>query len=191
MDWVVGPRPGAGPLALQVVEVDPSPCVRVGRHGDHPGRAGLLHAVQEQVGEQERREMVDRKGASQPVGGDVPSVPVPADIVDQHIDPSKALNHLAGKSAHLGLRGQVSNEHLHLPAAGGTDLGRRDSVGPRSRPVIARSAPIAAKPRAVARPIPLPAPVTSTVLPAMCPGRSARSHPGSLARSQAARDTAG
>ena len=69
MDWVVGPRPGAGPLALQVVEVDPSPCVRVGRHGDHPGRAGLLHAVQEQVGEQERREMVDRKGASQPVGG--------------------------------------------------------------------------------------------------------------------------
>jgi hypothetical protein len=47
----------------------------------HPGRAGLLHAVQEQVGEQERREMVDRKGASQPVGGDVPSFQYPPTLL--------------------------------------------------------------------------------------------------------------
>jgi hypothetical protein len=55
----------------------------------------------------------------------VPDVPIAADIVDQHIDPRQALANLAGKSADLGLRGKVSNEHLHLPAADGTDLGSR------------------------------------------------------------------
>jgi hypothetical protein len=42
-------------------------------------------------------------------------------------------------------------------------------VRPRSRPVIARCAPIAARPRAVARPIPLLPPVTSTVRPVIGP----------------------
>ena len=34
--------------------------------------------------------MVDRKGAFQPVRGDVAGAPVPADIVDQHVDPRQA-----------------------------------------------------------------------------------------------------
>ena len=41
------------------------------------------------------------------------------------------------------------------------------SVRTRSRPVIATCAPILARPSAVARPMPLVAPVISTVLPAI------------------------
>ncbi len=36
-----------------------------------------LEPVEEQVSEQERREMVDGEGAPEPVSGDVPGVPVP------------------------------------------------------------------------------------------------------------------
>ena len=122
---VVGPRAGVGPFALQVVEVDPAQLVRVGGDRDHPGRGALLEPVEEQVGEQERREMVEREGALEPVSGDVPGVPVPADVVDQHIDPGKVLEHLAGQPPHLRLGGQVRDEHVHLPAAGRADLAGR------------------------------------------------------------------
>ena len=56
-------------------------------------RAGALcfKSVEEQVGEQERRQMVEGDGALQPAGGDMAGVPVPLDVVDQHLDPRKAL----------------------------------------------------------------------------------------------------
>ena len=38
--------------------------------------------------------MVDSEGALEPVSGYVPGVPVPADVVHQHIDPGKPVQHL-------------------------------------------------------------------------------------------------
>ncbi len=60
----------------------------------------------------------------------------------------------------------------HLSAARGADLAAACSARSRSRPVIATLAPIAARPDAVARPIPDVPPVIRTVLPAI--ERSAR-----------------
>jgi hypothetical protein len=86
------------------------------------GRGALLQPVEEQVGDQERREMVEGEGVLEPVSGDVPGVPVPPDVVDQHIDPGEALEYLLSQPAHLRLGGQVRDEHVHLPAAGRADL---------------------------------------------------------------------
>jgi hypothetical protein len=77
------------------------------------------------VGEQERREMVEGEGALKPVSGDVPGVPVPSDVVDQHVDPGKPLEYLVSQPPHLRLGGQVRDEHGHLPAAGCAQLGSR------------------------------------------------------------------
>ena len=90
-------------------------------------RAGALFVkpVEEQVGEQERREMVEGEGVLEPVGGDVPGVPVAADVVDQHIDPGEALEHLGSQPPHLRLGGEVRDEHVHVAAAGGADLASR------------------------------------------------------------------
>ena len=88
---VVGPCAGVGPFALEVVEVDPPHGLRVGGDRDHAGRCALLQPVEQQVGEQERREVVEGEGVLEPVGRDVPGVPVAADVVDQHVDPGQAL----------------------------------------------------------------------------------------------------
>jgi hypothetical protein len=63
------------------------------------------------------------------VGAAVPAVP---NVVDQHIDPGKALEDLVGQPPHLRLGGQVGHEHLPRPAAGGgADLVRRALGGAR------------------------------------------------------------
>jgi len=121
----VGPGSGVGPFGLQVFEVDPPQGLHVGGDRDHTGRGALLEPAEEQVGEQERREMVDSEGALEPVGGDMPGVPVPADVIDQYIDPGQALQYLAGQPPHLRLGGQVRDEHVHLAGAGGADLASR------------------------------------------------------------------
>ena len=112
--------------------------------------------------------MVEREGALEPVGSDLAGVPVPPDVVDQNIDPGTALEYLLSQPPHLRLGGQVRNEHVHLPA-GCSDLAAAPSVRARSRPVIATCAPIVARPRAVALPMPPLLPVTSTALSASGP----------------------
>jgi hypothetical protein len=52
----------------------------------------------------------------------VPGVPVPADVVDQHIDPRQGLEYLLGQPSYLCLGGQVGDEHVDLPTAGCADL---------------------------------------------------------------------
>jgi hypothetical protein len=94
-------------------------------------------------------------------------IPVPADVVDQHVDPRKLLEYLGSKPPHLRLRREVGNEHVHLLTTGCANLASRALGTLRVRPVIARCAPMVARPRAVALPIPLVAPVTSTVVPAI------------------------
>src|ERR1039458_7467551 len=98
---VVGPCAGVGPFPLEVVEVDSPDGLHVGRDRDHAGRGAPLELVEEQAGEQEGREMVEGEGALEPVSGDVPGVPVPADVVDQNIDPGQALEYLVSQQSHL------------------------------------------------------------------------------------------
>src|SRR3954449_8183570 len=78
---------------LAPVEVDPAHLVRVGGDGDHPGRPGARQPVQQQVGEQLRREVVDRERAFEAIGGDMPGVPVAAGVLYQHIDPRQGHEH--------------------------------------------------------------------------------------------------
>jgi hypothetical protein len=89
---------------------------------NHASRRALLQSVQEQAGQQERREMVEGECALEPVSGDVPGVPVAAGVIDQHIYPGQALEDLPGQPPYPGLGGQVRDEHVHLLSAGGADL---------------------------------------------------------------------
>ena len=110
---------------MKVVEVNASCGVGVGGDGDHTGLGTPLEPVQKEVGQQERRQMVDRKGAFQSVDGDVAGVPVATDVVDQHVDPRQNRKHLAGQPPHLRLRGQVRDEHLDLDPSRCADLAGR------------------------------------------------------------------
>jgi hypothetical protein len=64
--------PGVVPLALQVIEVQPALGVGAGGDGDDPGGRAGGEPVQQQAGEQEGREVVEREGVLEAVGGDVP-----------------------------------------------------------------------------------------------------------------------
>ena len=80
-----------------------------------------------------------------------------------------ALDTPCGPAPHLQLGGQVSHGHLHRSPPAALSSPAASSVLSGSRPQIARSAPILARPRVVALPILPLAPVTSTVLPAIGP----------------------
>ena len=54
-------------LVLQVVEIDLGLPVRAGSDGDDPRRRACLEPVQQQTGEQKRRQMIDGEGDLQPV----------------------------------------------------------------------------------------------------------------------------
>ena len=80
-----------------------------------------------------------------------------------------ALEHAVWTRAAPPTRRTVGHEHLHRSAAGGAEL-TGCVLGALGVPAtVARSAPILARPRVVALPIPPLAPVTSTVLPAIGP----------------------
>jgi hypothetical protein len=70
---------------LEIAEVDVSGGLSTGRHRDHPRRRALVEPVEEQLGEQERGEMVQRERQLEAVGGDVARVPVATDVVDQYV----------------------------------------------------------------------------------------------------------
>ena len=99
-------RPGVAVLALQapklIFPVAWAP-EDAGGHGHDPGRGAGGEPVQEQPGEQERGQVVDRERALQSVGGDLAGGPEPAHVVDQHTQPGVGRQHLSGQSAHLGL----------------------------------------------------------------------------------------
>ena len=80
-----------------------------------------------------------------------------------------ALEHAVWTRAAPPTRRTVGHEHLYRSAAGGAEL-TGCVLGALGVPAtVARSAPILARPRVVALPIPPLAPVTSTVLPAIGP----------------------
>jgi hypothetical protein len=55
--------------------------------------------------------VVQGEGPFEPVSGDVAGGPVPPGVVDQYLDPRKLVEHLGGQASHLGLGGQVGDEH--------------------------------------------------------------------------------
>ena len=69
--------------------------------------------------------MVEREGALETVGRDMSAVPVPADVVDQHIDAGVGLQHLTGQPPDLRLRREVCDEHIDARAGRGADLAGR------------------------------------------------------------------
>jgi hypothetical protein len=81
----VGAAPAEAPVALQVIEVDPAAPKR--RRGDvyHPAGRAVLEQLQQQVGEQERAQMVHREGGLEAVGGHAAVVQQDPGAVDQHM----------------------------------------------------------------------------------------------------------
>jgi len=141
----------------------------VGGHGDHPRRGALLQSVEEQGGEQERRQMVEGEGALQPVGGDVAGVPVPPTWLTSTSVRGRRwrASPASRRTSNWADRPAANTSTGPPPAALSSPVASLVRAG--SRPQIARSAPILARPRAAALPIPPLAPVTSTVLPAIGP----------------------
>jgi hypothetical protein len=54
--------------------------------------------------------MVDGEGALEPVGGDVPGRPVPADVVDQQMDSRKGLSYLLSQVSYFRFARRVCDE---------------------------------------------------------------------------------
>src|ERR671939_82834 len=69
--------------------------------------------------------MIEGEGALDPVSGDVPRIPVAADIVDQHINPGQAVEYVVCQPPDLRLGGQVRDKHVHLTTASCADLAGR------------------------------------------------------------------
>jgi hypothetical protein len=70
--------------------------VRAGRRCDDPGRRARLQSVEQQRGEQERRQVVDRPGQLDAVLGQLPCAVHGAGIVDEHVERRMAGQHLGG-----------------------------------------------------------------------------------------------
>ena len=80
--------------------------------------------------------MVQGEGALEPVRGDVTGIPVSPGVVDQHIDPGKALQHLAGQPPHLRLpdvRGRPGSRRAVIiddRRSGGTTVSEHETGNP-------------------------------------------------------------
>ena len=107
---------------MEVVEVDAPLRVSVGGDRDHARGGALLEPLDEQVGEQERGQMVQGEGVLKTVYSDSSGVPVAPDVVDQDIDTRQSVLDLVGQAPYLGLSGQVRYERHNLATVGGTDL---------------------------------------------------------------------
>ena len=103
-------------------------------------RAGAeaLQPVEQQIGQQERGQVVDRKGHLVPVRRPLEFRRKQAGVVDQEIDPVVRGQDLVGQAAHFGQRGEIGERGLDLRPA--RPLGRRTGAPPRcgqrSRPVM-------------------------------------------------------
>jgi hypothetical protein len=101
---------------LQVVEIQPTGLVRAGRSG-HDAATGK--AISQQVGEQERREMVQRKGLFEALRGLLARGEQGPGIVSQDVDVLVASADLLGEHPDVGHQRQVGNKPVDRPAAAG------------------------------------------------------------------------
>ncbi len=122
-----------GALGIQVRERYARTLMRRRCGGDDPGRRTRLQAVAQQRGQQEGREVVDRPGQLDAVLCHLPARIHGASVVDEHIQPWIATQHLAGQLAHRGLGGEVGDQCVYRRclALGRRDTGRRNAQGRR------------------------------------------------------------
>jgi hypothetical protein len=89
--------------------------------------------------------------------------PEPTQVVDQHLQPRVCVEYLAGQAPDFGLGGQVGCEHVHHRVARGrADVGRCGLGADLVAAVMPTRAPRAARPAAMALPMPSVPPVTAT-----------------------------
>ncbi len=100
---VVRPHPVVILFGHQVVKVDRRFAVVIASDIDHPRRRAGLEHVQQQVGEQERRQVVDREDGLNAVYGHRSFAQSDASVVDQHVQVRVARLEFLCESAHLGL----------------------------------------------------------------------------------------
>ncbi len=105
--------------ALQVVEVDVPHAVHARADVDHARwRAGGQRRFQ-QPGEQERRQVIDRKLQLEAVSRHLALIHHHARIVDQHVDHRMGGQKLGRQAPYIGQRGQIGLPKLHRGIAGG------------------------------------------------------------------------
>ena len=116
---------------LQVVEVDVPAAVHARADVDDARRGAGAQPLQQQVGQQERCQVVDRKGALVAVGGGAAAAHGDAGVVDQHVEPRAGAQDLLRQRPHLGQHREVGGYGRHLPVAGGGGDRARRGTGAR------------------------------------------------------------
>ncbi len=111
------------PAQLQIVQSDATRRMRIGADVDHTrGRAGF-ELVEQQVGEQERRQKVDRHGHLHAIDCFVSPEQNHPRVVDQHMQLRIARSARLGQLAHRRLLGEVGEQEVNRGvAAGGLDV---------------------------------------------------------------------
>src|SRR5438105_15484242 len=114
--------------------------MRLGRRGDDAGRRTLLQPLDEELAEQKRRQVLDRPGQFDAVLRQLPCSVHGAGVVDEHIQPWIAGQHLAAN-----LRTEVWDERSAMNVAtvaplASAALMRADAIRVRIllRPTMAR-----------------------------------------------------
>jgi hypothetical protein len=105
------------PLSVEVVEPDAPAVVGVGAGRHHPRRCAVAQAGKEEVGEQERRQVVDCDRPLVPVLGQLAGLGDHSRVVDEHVDARTPLQQLVRQAPDLGLRRQVGAQGLGLLVA--------------------------------------------------------------------------
>ena len=124
--------PTVGAFSIQVVERDVRTPVGIRGGGDDASRCALLQPVDEQVGEEERCQVVDGPGLLDAVLGE-PALRIHRPrVVDQDVEPRAAVENLGGEPAHRPLRGEVGDEHVDPRVASARGLDPDHGLG-RSR----------------------------------------------------------
>ena len=116
--------------------VEAGAAMRLRRDGDDARGGRGAQPVEQQIGQQERRQMVDRDGQLVAVLGQLRAGRDQPGIVDQHVEPLVPCQHRFGQLPHLGEAGEIGQRRLDRP---GRRRVRRRCGGPvRGAPRRAR-----------------------------------------------------
>jgi hypothetical protein len=96
----VDPARRIGLFTHEVVEVEPLPGVRPGGHVHDPRRRPRAEGIEQTQREQERREVVDRKLALDPVGRQLPAPGDDGGVVHQEAEAGVTPSDLDGRRSH-------------------------------------------------------------------------------------------
>ena len=106
--------------------------MRFRRDGDDARRRRGLEAVQQQIGQQKRREVIDRKGQLEPVRRKPVLRRKQAGIVDQHVEPVVPGQNLVRQPAHLRETRKIGERHIDPVRARALDDPSPRLLGPRT-----------------------------------------------------------